>query len=286
MSSSASTYLLVRGIAPVDARAVPGTQEDMRAIWSGSLSFGLVNIPVKLYSATKDQALKFHMVRTSDQCPVGYRRICKMTGDEVPLESISKAYEYEKGEFVVLEKSDFEKANARKTKTLDVVAFVKEQEIDSKYFEKPYFLEPEKKSDHAYVLLREALRKARLVGIVRFVLHNREHIGALKPEGNMLMVEQMRYETEMRSPAALAVPGKQAVAEKEMELARLLIAQLTKPFDPAEYSDTYTEELERVIAEKAKGRKPKKKGQAPQPTAVPDLMSTLMRSLEQEEVHS
>lgn len=222
------------------------------------------------------------MLHEKDMGQIGYKKVCKAEEKEVPYDQIVKGYEYEKGEFVVLKEEDFEKANARKTKTIDVVAFAKEQEVDPKYFDTPYYLEPEKKAEHAYVLLREALKKAKKAGVAKFVIRNKERLGMIKPEGNVLMLVQLRYPDELRSSGALTIPGKETIAEQEMKLAMLLIDQLTKPFDPGEYRDTYTEELEQLIEAKIKGKKPRKKGAEPVPTAVPDLMSVLMQSLQEE----
>lgn len=253
----------------------------MRALWTGSLSFGLVNIPVKLYSATQDRALKFRMLHGKDESPITYSRICEREGKEVPYEEIAKGYEHEKGDFVVLDKKDFEGVDQKLVKTIDVKAFVKEDDIEAKYFEKPYYLEPDKKAVPAYVLLREALRKAKKVGIATFVIHQREHLGMIKPEGNLLMLEQLRYADELRDAGALDVPEKATIPVEEMKLAQLLIDQRTRPFQAEEYRDTYTESLEAIIAAKVKGRKPKKKGAAPQPTQVSDIMAMLRESLEQ-----
>lgn len=255
----------------------------MRALWSGSLSFGLVNIPVNLYSATSDRGLRFKLLRKKDLCPISYARVCRSDGREVPYEDIVRGYEYERGEFVVVAPEDFERANARKTKTVDVVSFADEDEIDTKFVDKPYYLEPDKKAENAYVLLREALRKSKRVGIAKFVIREREHLGMIKVEGNAIMLVQLRFADEVKPASSLEIPGKQKVADKEMSLATLLIDQLTKPFDPKDYHDTYTEELQRVIDAKAKGKKPTKKGQAPVATAVPDLMDVLRKSLQQEQ---
>lgn len=251
----------------------------MRAIWSGSLSFGLVNIPVSMYGASKENALRFRMLRKQDHCPIKYRRVCEATGEEVPYDDIVKGYEYEKGEFVTLSNEDFANADAKKTKSMAVVQFAEAREIDPQYFVKPYYLEPDKKAEAAYVLMREALRKSKKAGIVTFVIRNREHLGMLVPKGDALMVGELRYANEVQGIGGLHVPGKAKVAENEMKLALLLIDQLTKPFRIDDFRDTYTEALERRIQAKIRGKKPRKEGKAPVPTAVPDLMAALEESL-------
>lgn len=252
----------------------------MRAIWSGSVSFGLVNIPVKLYSATNSKTLELDMLHKKDLSPIRYAKVCRKDGHEIPYEEIVKGYEYEDGDYIVLSNEDFEKANVRKTKTIDIVDFAKEQEIDPIFFEKPYYLEPEKGAAKAYILLREALKKSKKVGIAKFVIRNREHLGIVKPEGDILVLNQMRFQEEIRRPE-LKIP-KEDVSEKEISMALAFIDQLTEPFKPDEYKDTYMEELKKLIEEKSRGKTPKPKGALPKPTEVDDLMAALKKSLERE----
>ncbi|MCL4354422.1 Ku protein [Patescibacteria group bacterium] len=252
----------------------------MRSIWSGSVSFGLVNIPIKLYSAVNAKNLDLDMLHKEDMGQIRYARICKKDGHEIPYEDIVKGYEYEEGDYVVLTQQDFEKANARKTNTVDIIDFASEDEINPIYFEKPYYLEPQKGSGKAYVLLREALKKSKKVGIAKFVIRNREHLGVVKPEGNILVLNQMRFQEEIRQPE-LKIP-KEEVSHKEIEMALSFIDQLTEPFKPEEYKDTYIKELKRVIKEKSQGKTPKTHGEAPKPTEVDDLMAALKASLEQQ----
>jgi DNA end-binding protein Ku len=199
------------------------------------------------------------------------------------LEDIVRGFEYEKGTFVVVDAEDFERANARKTKTIDVLSFTNEKDIDLKYVDKPFYLEPDERAGSAYILLREALRSSKKVGVAKFVIREREHLGMIKTEGDAIMLVQLRFADEVKPPSTLEIPGKKKMTDQEMKLALLLIDQLTKPFRVEEYQDSYTEELERVIAAKAKGKRPAKKGQAPVATAIPDLMDVLRKSLEQEQ---
>lgn len=254
-----------------------------RALWSGALSFGLINIPVKLYSASKERALKFRMLDKHSLCPIGYMKICKADNHVVKPEDIVKGYEYEKGDFVVLSDEDFKNANAKKTSTVDIVSFSDEKEIDPKLFDKPYYVEPEKKAEKAYVLLREALKRAKKVGVARYVLKEREHIGVLKVDGRMLVLDQLRYADEIRDPEDIQIPSKAEYSDKELDMALALIDQLTAHFQPEDFKDTYTEELEKVIEAKIKGKKPVKKGKRVEMNArdITDYMSILKKSLEE-----
>lgn len=252
----------------------------MRAIWTGALSFGLVNIPVRLYSATGGQDLKFNYLHKTDLSPIRYAKICRKDGKEIPFEDIVKGYEYQKGDFVVLTDEDFKKANARKSKTVDIVDFADEKEIDLIYAEKPYYLEPDKGAAKPYALLREALKQSGKVGVAKFVLRQREHLGVIKPIGNVITLEQLRFNSELRKPIGLDVPDAKSADKREIEMALKLIDQLTGPFKPEAYKDTYRQEIEQVISEKTHGKKPKQRGKEPEPTAVKDLMATLRASLE------
>lgn len=252
----------------------------MRSIWSGAISFGLIHIPVKLYSAVIESSLDFDMLRKGDLCPIRYARICRDTGEEVPWQDIVKGYEYKKGDYVILEDEDFKRANVAKTQTIDVVDFVNAGEVDSVYLEKPYYLEPVKEARKAYALLREALKKTGRAGLALFVLRNRQHLALLKPEGDLLILNQMRFVSEIRRPEGLNLPHEAEANKKELDMAIRLIDELSEPFRPERFHDTYREELERVIEEKALGRTPETRGEAPVPTAVPDLMAKLRESLE------
>lgn len=242
----------------------------------------MIHIPVKLYTAVAERGLDLDMLRRQDLCPIRYARVCRDTGEEVPYEDIVKGYEYRKGDYVVLEDEDFKRASARKTQTIDITEFVDSKEIDPKLFEKPFYLEPTKQARNAYALLREALRKTGKVGVGQFVLRNREHLVAVRPEEDVIVLEQMRFASEVRKHAGLDLPGEDEVNKRELEIAIKLVDQLTEPFKPEQFHDTYREELERVIAEKAQGKPPRPAEEAPVPTAaVPDLMAKLRESLEQ-----
>jgi DNA end-binding protein Ku len=254
----------------------------MRAIWSGAISFGLILIPVKVYTATEERGLDLDMLRKQDLCPIRYARVCRTTGEEVPYQDIVKGYQYRKGDYVVLQDEDFARASVKKTQTIDIVEFADQREIDAKLLAKPYYLEPTKEARKAYALLREALKKTAKVAVGKFVLRNREHPVALKAEDDIIVLEEMRFADEIRKPAGLDVPAKEEASDREVEIAIKLIDQLTEPFRPEQFRDTYREELRRVIEEKALGKIPEPEAPpGPAPTEVPDLMARLRESLEQ-----
>lgn len=254
----------------------------MRSIWKGSISFGLVNIPVRLYVASRSRELQFKMLHKKDLSEIRYARICKTDGKEVPWEDIVKGYEDEKGNYVVLEEADFERANPKKTKSIEILNFVDEDEIDTIYYETPYYLEPEKGAAKAYSLLREALKKSKKAALGNVVFRNHEHIGIIKPYGDLLVLNQLRYQSEIVDPKDIDIPKRESLPKAELEMALQFINKLTKKFDPDDYADTYTEEIKEIIREKVKGRKVKvKKGETPKSPKIHDIMSLLKESLEQ-----
>lgn len=252
----------------------------MRPIWTGSISFGLVNIPVKLFSGVHTrEGLDLDMLHKEDHAPIRYARICRKDGEEVPWDHIVKGYEYRDGDYVVLTEADFDKANPKKTQTIDIQQFVQEGEIDIRYFERPYYLEPVKGGEKAYALLHAALDKSDKVGLAKFVMHEREHLAVLKPVGRALVLNQMRFPKDIREAGDLKFPSDKDVSAKEIEAALKLIKQETRPFIPEDYHDTYTEELEDIIAAKAKGKKPARHTKKPADTSAGDLMEALKASL-------
>ncbi len=252
----------------------------MRALWTGAISFGLINIPVKLYSGSETRdGLDLRMLHKKDNAPIRYAKICTAEGAEVPYEEIVKGYEYAKGQFVVLEDEDFEAADAKKTSTIDIVEFVDEDQIDVRYLEKPYYLEPAKGADKAYALLREALKKSNRLAVATFVLRQREHLALIKTVGQALVLNQMRFPADLRSPGGLKLPPKSAATERELDMALKLVEQLTHPFIPEDFHDTYTEELQTRIEAKVKG-KPTPKAAPAQAAPAQDMMAALKASLE------
>lgn len=251
----------------------------MKSIWKGSISFGLVNIPVKMYSATQSHNLDLDMLRKDDHCPVRFMRVCRDDGKEIPYEDIVKGYQYKEGDYVILTDKDFENANVEKTHTIDIVHFVDEEEVDTIYYEKPYFLEPEKSGTKPYALLIDAIKKTKKVGIGRFVLKNREHIGVVRVYNDILIFNQIRYQDEIRSHEDIKVPSGKNVSAKEVDLAVSLIKQLDYKFNPKDFKDTYISELKKIIEQKAKGKKVTPKGKKPKNTTSKNLMELLKKSV-------
>jgi DNA end-binding protein Ku len=256
----------------------------MRAIWSGSLSFGLINIPVRLYSASEERALKFRLLDKYRHSPISYAKVSRETGKEVKYEDIVRGYEYQKGDYVILTDEDFKKANPKKTKLLEVVSFVDETEIASEYVNKPYYIEPDKKAEKAYVLLREAMKRAKKVAVAKIVFKDKEHIAMIKPENKALMLITLRYDDEIRKPKDINLPEEENFSKKELELALTLIRELQEHFRASEYHDTYTEDLKKVIEKKARGEPIRIRGteQEPRATDMKNLMEILRKSLEEE----
>lgn len=255
----------------------------MRPIWNGSISFGLVSIPVRMYSGTNPrQGIDLNMLHKEDHSPVRYARICRKDGEEVPWDDIVKGYEYQDGDYVILTKKDLEQIDAEKTQTIDILQFVDEPDIDIRYFEKPYYLEVVKGGEKAYALLRTALAKSNKLALARFVMHEHQHIAVIKPVGRVLVVNQMRYPSDLREPGELNIPTDKGLTDKEIAMALKLVKQETKPFVPEDLHDTYTDELEELIKEKVKGKKPHKtKAKAPKETSASDLMSALKASIKE-----
>ncbi len=253
----------------------------MRAIWKGALSFGLVNIPISLYVASREKEISFVLLHKKDLSEVRYARICKAEEKEVPWSEIVKGYEYKKGDFVVMQDSDFEKANLKKTKTIEIINFIEEQDVDSVYYVKPYFLEPGKHAEKAYALLREVLTKSKKVGLAKYILRNREHLAVIKVHNGMLILNELRYQSELLRPQDLDIPAEGNQNSKEIAMAMQLINQLTVPFKPKDYNDTYTQEIKQIIKQKAKCRfvhpKTKKKSSSGK---IHDIMTLLKASLE------
>jgi DNA end-binding protein Ku len=252
----------------------------VRSIWSGAISFGLIFIPIRLYSGTQSQELDFDLLRRDDKCRIRYARVCRETEEEVPWEEIVKGYEYKKGDYVVLEDEDFKRANVQKSKTIDIISFVNAEEIDQKYLEKPYYLEPDKNAKKVYALLREALKQSGKVGVARFVMRTREHLALLKAEEDVIVLNQMRFASEIRSASELDLPKRESLQEQELEMAVKLIDQLTEPWEPEKHKDTYIEDIKRIIQEKVEGREIEPVEEEAVPIEVTDLFSKLSRSLE------
>ena|SRR5256885_1580699 len=252
----------------------------MRSLWTGSISFGLITIPITMYSASRDRALDFDMLHKDDLGQINFKRVCSKDGEEVPYEDIVKGFKYREDKYVVLEEDDFKRASPEKSERIDIEQFVPASEIDPQYFEKPYYLEPGKGADKAYVLLREALAQEKSVAVARMVFRQREDLVVLKSAHDLLMLIQLRYEDEIREPEDLKIPHKVAVTRKEIEMAVELLEKMKGKFDPKDFRDTYTERLEKVITAKARGQKFKPLPKSAKPSEPSDLIAQLRASLE------
>ncbi|MCF6133242.1 non-homologous end joining protein Ku [Flavobacterium wongokense] len=251
----------------------------MRSIWTGSISFGLINIPVKLFSAVEESSLDMDMLDKKDHAHIKFKRVNENTGKEVDYANIVKGYKIDE-KYVILEDADFEAADAVKTKTIDILNFAVEKEIDSIYYEQPYYLEPDKGAMNAYALLRDALQSSKKVAVTSFVLRNKEGLAILKPYKNVIVLNRIRWEQEIRETSELKLPPLSKTKAKEMDMASKLIEQLTEKFDIGQYKDEYSAKLLKIIRDKAKGKKqvtPKLKVVHKQSD---DLMSMLKASLE------
>jgi DNA end-binding protein Ku len=257
----------------------------MRAIWKGSISFSLINIPIALYPATRREELKFRLLRAGDLSPVNYKRVAEADGKEVPWDQIVKGYEYEKGKFIVLKEEDFKRADIEATQSVDILDFVELEDIDPIYFDKPYYLEPEKRGEKAYGLLREALKQSGKVGIAKVVIKTRQHLASVKPEKNLLVLELMHFAEEIIDTKELKIPENPNIGAKELEMAKDLVAKMSSKWEPEKYQDEYSHALLEVIHEKVEsgGKELPARGKAKKPTNVVDLVSVLQESLQHAE---
>jgi DNA end-binding protein Ku len=253
-----------------------------RAMWKGSMAFGLVNIPVELYSAVRDHRPKFRLLHAKDESPVHYERVCQSEGKPVGWEDLVKGYEYEKGRFVVLTKDDFKTAALEKTKTLDILDFVDPAEIDERYFETPYYLQASKGAERSYALLREAIRASGKVGIAKIILRDSQHLAAVEVIGDALVLTMMRFADELADLNDFRFPSSEGFRQAELKMAMQLVDNLSAKWEPEKYTDEYVDNLMRVIKAKLKGKKPRLVEQVPERQAnVVDLMERLRASLEQ-----
>jgi DNA end-binding protein Ku len=252
----------------------------MRAIWKGNISFALVSIPISLFSATRKSELSFHYLHKKDMSPVSYKRFCDTENSEVPWEEITRGYEYEKDQYVEITDEDLDKADIELTKTIQIQEFVQENEIDPVYFDKPYYLEPQKGGERAYALMRDALAQSKKVGIAKVVLKSREHLAAVKSVGNMLTLQTMRFSHEIVDAGSLNLPAKAEISKKEMDLANTLIDSMSDKFDPNRYKDDYYDKVLGIIQMKVAGVTPQMPApKGPGPAKVVDLMEILKQSL-------
>jgi DNA end-binding protein Ku len=252
-----------------------------RAMWKGSLAFGLVNIPVELYSAVRDHRPRFRLLHAKDESPVHYERVCQTEGKPVAWEDLVKGYEYEKGQFVVLTKDDFKTAALEKTKTLDILDFVDPEDVDERYYETPYYLQASKGADRSYALLREAIRESGKIGIAKIILRDAQHLAAVEVIGDALVLTMMRFADELADLNDFRFPSKAGIRPAELKMAIQLVENLSAEWEPDKYTDEYRDNLMRLIQAKIKGRKPKLvEREVPRQAEVVDLMARLRASLE------
>jgi DNA end-binding protein Ku len=253
-----------------------------RALWKGSISFGLVNIPIELHTAVRDHRPKFRMLHAKDKSPVRFERVCIRDGHPVAWEDLVKGYEYQKGHFVVVTKEDFQAAAVEKTRTIDIIDFVKSDEIDDRFFETPYYLLPAKGGERAYALLREAIRQSERVGVAKFILRDAQHLVAVEAIDNALVLTIMRFADELAETSGFEFPGVAGMRKPELDMAKALVNSLAAEWDPTKYTDQYRENLLKIIQAKLKGKKVDLEAAAePRQAEVVDLMERLRRSLEQ-----
>jgi DNA end-binding protein Ku len=252
------------------------------AIWTGSINFGLVTIPVKLQTAIRTSDLRFNFLHKKDEGRINNVRRCSVCGEEVAFADIERGYEVEKGRYVVLTDEDFDRVNVEATQSVDIVQFVELSEINPMYFDKPYYLEPEKRGRHAYALLREALRESNKVGVAKVVIRSKEHLAALKPNGDALVLELMHFADEIVDQTTLEFPARETPPENEMKVAKMLIDTMSEPFDATKFRDTYREEVLAMIEARAAGQEaPKGEVKAAPRSNVVNLMDMLQKSLEE-----
>lgn len=253
----------------------------MATIWKGSLTFGLVNVPVEARTAVRSDHVSFRLLHAEDLTPVKYERVSAKTGEPVPWDEIVKGYEYTKGKFVVLTDEDFRAAALESSKSVDILDFVREAEIDPRFFETPYYLTPTKGGEKAYALLREAMRSSNAVGIGKIVMRQKQHLAGIRVVGDAIVLEIMRFASELVDVDEFSFPSADGVRPQELKMAEQLIENLAEPFDPSRYTDEYRASLMKVIRAKLKGKKIEAEEPAEDPadTKVLDLMSRLEASL-------
>ena len=249
-----------------------------RSLWSGSISFGLVNVPVRLYSAVQEHKLRFHFVHEKDNSPIGYQKICKKEDKPVPDDEIVKAFEYTKGEYVFMEEEDFETAKVEGYKTIEIVDFVPYEEIDPIFFAHTYYVGPDRGAEKVYSLLVKAMENSELSGIAKFVMRDRQHLGALRIRDGVITLEQLHFADEIR-PVDEIKASRTRVSQEELKMAERLIESFTAEWNPEKYKDTYRDELCAIIKAKRKGKDihaaPDVEEEAPT-----DLMTALRESIE------
>jgi DNA end-binding protein Ku len=252
----------------------------MRAIWKGSISFGLVYIPIAVYPATREERLSFRQLRATDLSPIRYKKIADVDQKEVTADQIVKGFEYERGRFVVLKEEDFAKVRIESTHSIDITDFVDLAQVDPKFFYKPYFLEPQKGGEKAYALLHKALSGTAKIGIAKVVISNREYLASVKPDGLFLVLDLMHFASEILAPEELKNGSATAITDKELKMAQSLVESMSTPWEPEKYRDEYRNAVMEMIEQKAQHKEvAKKAAPAMRTTNVVDLVKVLQESL-------
>src|SRR5713101_2096235 len=275
-----STQRQQPGLKLTGPRPCGKKSRDMRPIWKGSISFGLVYIPVAVYPATREEKVSFRQLRSIDLSPIRYKKVAEADSKEVPAEQIVKGFEYERGRYVVMKEEDFEKVRIESTHSIDITDFVELEQVDPKFFYKPYFLEPQKGGEKAYAVLHKALSGTAKIGIAKVVISNREHLAAVKPDGLFMILELMHFASEILSTEILKNGSATAVTDKELKMAQALIESMSVAWEPEKYRDEYRTALMEIIEQKAQHKEITTKAPAPPvPTNVVDLVKVLQDSL-------
>jgi DNA end-binding protein Ku len=252
----------------------------MRAIWKGSINFGLVYIPVSVYPATREEKISFKQLRANDLSPIRYKKVAETDQKEVSADEIVKGYEYEKGHWITLKDEDFERVKIESTHSVEITDFVEQAQINPKFFYKPYFLEAQKGGEKGYALLHRALLETGKIGVAKVAILSREYLAAVKPDGLFLMLELMHFAHEVLEPSALKTAAEKEVSAKELTMAKSLIAAMTTEWEPTKYKDQYQAAVMQMIEDKVKKRPLTDKTVPRPPSNVVDLVSVLQKSLE------
>jgi DNA end-binding protein Ku len=251
-----------------------------RSLWKGSLAFGLVNIPIELHAAVRDHRPRFRLLHAKDQSPISFERVCVHEGRPVAWGDLVKGYEYRKGQFVTLTKEDFRAAALEKTRRIDILDFVTASEIDDRFFETPYYLLPAGGGEHAYAVLREALRESERIGVAKFILRETQHLAAVEVIDQALVLTLLRFADELVSTEQFSLPSHGTLKKNELEMAKTLVGHLAGKWQPDKYTDDYRDNLMRIIQAKAKGKKiTLEEKEVPRQGEVVNLMERLRQSL-------
>ena len=254
----------------------------MKAIWTGHVSFGLINIPVRLFSACEEHPITFDLLHKTDLSPIRYAKICKEEDKEITYTDLVKGYEYQEGQYIVIDENDLK--IPERVKSIEIKQFARLEEVDFIFFERPYYLEPGKGGEKAYALLRETLRISKKVAIVKFIIRNKEHLGLLKEYQNIIILDQMRFPEEMRNSDELKLPSEDLITKTEMDMSLKLVNQLTKKFNPKNYRDEYTEQLKELIEAKLRKKPLPKKTIIKKSSKIHDITALLEASLKSTKV--